>query len=298
MPDLHDRINDVFGEEPPHRPLEEHLANGHRAVRRRRLATGAGTLAVLAVVGGAAYAVQDTGGGDRRGDPVTTQAPTGTPDPETELVEQCHEKETKGSPASYLWRGGEPQVMASIDSWDGYTKAYLRSGNGKFWAECYVEDGHGTLMPAQRIAPDARVSNLGYGYGVGKACRPAREDCRRFVATHEGRRDPAVARIEVRFLDGRWERADTNEGYYYLEHVGTLPDDITWSKDELPLRNGESIDDVINRIKLFGADGELIAYWDASQNRNGINAPNGKEVAEIEDFPMIQSKLAGPEKDR
>ncbi len=118
------------------------------------------------------------------------------------------------------------------------------------------------------------------------------------MATHEGRRDPAVARVEVRFFDGKWEKVDTNEGYYYVEHVGALPADITWGKDGMPLRNGDNIDDVINRIRLLDADGNLIASWAASQNRNGVNAPNDAGVGDLEDFPMIQSKVAGPAGDR
>ncbi|KQZ66763.1 hypothetical protein [Nocardioides sp. Root151] len=306
MPDLHDRFDTLFDDEPQHRPLDVHLANGHRALRRRRLSTGAAALAVMTVIGGGAYAVQGDPdkGNDRDTTTVASQTPDTTPsDPNQQIVETCHEADGRNGGTKYLWRGGAPEVMASIVTYDGNTRAYLRSGNQKFWGECYIDRGSSEafVMPAYRIAPDPQISNLGYGYGVGQACDPDRDvvpGCGKFVATHEGRRDPAVARVEVRFFDGKWEKVDANEGYYYVEHVGTLPDDITWAKDGMPLRNGQNIDDVINRIKLFDADGTLIAYWDASQNRNGINAPNDAGVGELEDYPMIQSKLAGPDGDR
>ncbi|KRF20877.1 hypothetical protein ASG90_00125 [Nocardioides sp. Soil797] len=304
MPDLHDRIDGLFGDEPEHRPLDVHLAEGHKALRRRRAASGVGALVVLAVLGGTGYAVQGHSGDGRDAGHDTVASPTADPEPpdaDQTLVEACHDADNRNAAATYLWRGGEPEVMASLVTWDDHTRAYLRSGNRKYWGECYVApDGDGALAPAFRIDQDPDLAPQGGGYGIGQACAANRyvvRDCRTFVASQDGRRDPEVARVEARFMDGQWERTDTNEGYYFLEHVGNLPDDITWDKDGQPVRDGNQIDDVINRIKLFNADGELIAYWDASQNANGPNRPNDKGVAELDAYPLIQSRLAGPDGD-
>ncbi len=62
--DLHESLTEGFGPEPPHRPVADRLAAGHRAVRRRRLAgsvvaVAAATaigLGVTAILGGGATA--------------------------------------------------------------------------------------------------------------------------------------------------------------------------------------------------------------------------------------------------
>ena len=87
--DLREELDRSFGDGPAHRPLGDRLEAGHRTLLRRRLATGAAMVAVLAVIG---TVVGVTGpGGDsasRRLDPatqdsttpaVTTEVQTSTP---------------------------------------------------------------------------------------------------------------------------------------------------------------------------------------------------------------------------
>ncbi len=65
--ELHDLIDGSFGDGPEHRPVDDRVTAGRRAVARRRMATAAGTAAVLAIVGAGAWL---TGGdADRAGDP-------------------------------------------------------------------------------------------------------------------------------------------------------------------------------------------------------------------------------------
>lgn len=55
--EIHDEIEKSIGEGPPQSPVLDQLGLGKAAVRRRRLVTGAASMAVLAAVGGSAYAV-------------------------------------------------------------------------------------------------------------------------------------------------------------------------------------------------------------------------------------------------
>ncbi len=60
--DLRDRLGRSFGDGPTHRPLDDRLAAGHRALLRRRVGTGLVALAAVAVLG-SSYAL--AGGNDR-----------------------------------------------------------------------------------------------------------------------------------------------------------------------------------------------------------------------------------------
>jgi hypothetical protein len=59
--DLREALGQGFGPEPPHRPVHDRLEGGHRAVRRRRIATAIVTVAVAGVVGVGAVAVLGEG---------------------------------------------------------------------------------------------------------------------------------------------------------------------------------------------------------------------------------------------
>jgi hypothetical protein len=79
--ELHESLTRGFGPEPPHRPVTDRLAAGQRAVRRRRLAGAAVTVAVASVVGlGATMVANGNGGGN---DQVATD-PTSTTEPAVE----------------------------------------------------------------------------------------------------------------------------------------------------------------------------------------------------------------------
>lgn len=74
--DLGRRIDRSFADGPDHRPLEQRIRAGRRALLRRRLASGAATLAVLGAVG-TAYAVLPTGSGVRTGEVAVDPSPPG-----------------------------------------------------------------------------------------------------------------------------------------------------------------------------------------------------------------------------
>ncbi|MFC6287338.1 hypothetical protein ACFP3Q_08185 [Nocardioides sp. GCM10027113] len=68
----------AIGGGPPHVPVEQPLAAGRRALRRRRLTRGAGTLAAVAIIGtGAAYLAPDV---EVQGAPPVAQQETLEPD--------------------------------------------------------------------------------------------------------------------------------------------------------------------------------------------------------------------------
>ncbi|HEY3528731.1 MAG TPA: hypothetical protein VGK78_06235 [Nocardioides sp.] len=81
--DLGDRLEQALGDGPPHRPVEEHLVAGRRAVRRRRRTATVGAAAALVVLGVAPVLLQPSSGAGGGGPdptplptPTTTEAPT------------------------------------------------------------------------------------------------------------------------------------------------------------------------------------------------------------------------------
>ncbi|GAA5143012.1 hypothetical protein GCM10023340_07510 [Nocardioides marinquilinus] len=80
--DLAARIDRSFGDGPAPQPPHTHLRAGRRALLRRRVATGAGALAVLAVVGAgvAISGLADDGGGSGTGPSGQEPGPAAAPD--------------------------------------------------------------------------------------------------------------------------------------------------------------------------------------------------------------------------
>ncbi|WP_248583438.1 hypothetical protein [Nocardioides sp. InS609-2] len=79
--DLRDRLGRSFGDGPSHRPLDDRLVAGHRALFRRRIGTSLAALAVVVVVG-SSYAL--AGGNDRAIEPpgpATATSPSPDPAP-------------------------------------------------------------------------------------------------------------------------------------------------------------------------------------------------------------------------
>ena len=78
---LREELDGSFGAGPAHRPVEETLRSGRRALRRRRLGVAAGALALIASIG-TVYAVAADGPGARTtGEVVTDPMPSPTPTP-------------------------------------------------------------------------------------------------------------------------------------------------------------------------------------------------------------------------
>ena len=85
--DLRDSIEGSFGDGPGHRPIDERLAAGRRALRRRRVFTASGTVAAVAAVALSPAAVSHVNGATDGQVPVTRPSPHATlqsasPEPE------------------------------------------------------------------------------------------------------------------------------------------------------------------------------------------------------------------------
>lgn len=77
MPDIADQIEAALGATPPAPAgIDETLAAGRKAVRRRRLAYGVGAAATALVIGGTAWALSPGDGGERTGHPGFSGEPS------------------------------------------------------------------------------------------------------------------------------------------------------------------------------------------------------------------------------
>ena len=83
MPDLMQRFEELRHNEPAHPPVRDRLDAGHRALRRRRTASGVATLAAVVVVGAGAWAL---GGGENAADPGPDFASEPTTSPSAATV--------------------------------------------------------------------------------------------------------------------------------------------------------------------------------------------------------------------
>lgn len=90
--DWHELIDRSFGDGPAHRPVEQRLAAGRRALRRRRIVVGAAAVALTVAAGSVAMAAQPS---DPRSVSPVVEQPDIRPDPPIDLV---------------AWTGSEWQV--------------------------------------------------------------------------------------------------------------------------------------------------------------------------------------------
>ena len=85
--DLGERLDASFDDGPPHRPVEERLAAGRRAVRRRRRWAIVGSVAVLAALSAGTVLLEPASGGGGGNDlPLPTPTSTVVPTPVHLLV--------------------------------------------------------------------------------------------------------------------------------------------------------------------------------------------------------------------
>lgn len=80
MSSVREELERSFGDGPGHRPVEERLVAGRRALRRRRLGSAAATIAVVAALGTTYAVAAPDHDGDRRGQVVIDPTPSPTPD--------------------------------------------------------------------------------------------------------------------------------------------------------------------------------------------------------------------------
>lgn len=124
--DLRDKFDSAFGAEPPARPVQDVVARGRRALRRRRIAVGAGALAVAALAA--------TQLGQITGDPTTSPAPLGhpTPTPTLGAAALAEQKLTEAVPVDGSWRQGcDGAGQPKCDAYEqGLALVGLRPGGG------------------------------------------------------------------------------------------------------------------------------------------------------------------------
>ena len=239
MPDLHDRIDGLFADEPEHATDPTvHLRTGRRALRRRRITTGAARPR-----GGRRPRHHDLGGGRLRTTPRAATAFTATRSAEPD----GRTRPTRGAP-------GRPR---------GVRRGVPRPGPATCCGGPGDAGGDGLrrrlARPAPRLPPLGGPRVLGDvrrglrrrgAYAMRHADRAqrvlqprllllvragaARRACGSPTAAYyaislDGRRDPKVAAIEATFFDGTRVRSRTDEGYYLLGRRGRLPAGTAWA---------------------------------------------------------------------
>lgn len=102
MDDLREHLDASIGAGPPHRDLAPLLAAGRRAVRRRRIASGAAVVAVVGVIGTTLAVGQGTP--DAARDLPATGQSSATTDPSPSDDDPS---EARTEPPAYHWQAGE-----------------------------------------------------------------------------------------------------------------------------------------------------------------------------------------------
>jgi hypothetical protein len=163
--DLQEQLETGFGDEPPHRPIQERIAAGRRAVRRRRRFVTVGTITALAALAlGPVLLRPDTGAGGGGGiDPPTpVPAPiTAAPTPVHLLVAPAHDVRADTPPVLYLFgrmfkRDRDVTVLATYGEIDNSTShprgaAIVKVGGKTLWVA--VVGNEPDRLVAQREAP-------------------------------------------------------------------------------------------------------------------------------------------------
>jgi hypothetical protein len=268
--EFRERYATAVADEPP-RPSVEHdvaVARGRHLLRRRRIAAGASAcLAVVAIVGGAAFvrgAEHDDG-----------SAPALLPSPKSEwmsdaqLFDECRRGErTRRVDAARMYSAGPPIVKASSFGPEGGS-AMLESADGRYWGWCRITPSYPerTGMAALSSSiPRGRESHYfsGPGCAVGEGDLAA-GDCRQFMMSWAGRLPLEVATMVFVMGNGEHVRLAGNDGYFVLEYLGELPRGVWLRQDgQLPFsfepyRSIKYLDANGNDLTRHPGDGPWIA---------------------------------------
>ena len=106
--ELHEEIDRSFGHGPAPRSVEDRIHAGHRALLRRRLASGFAALAVVIAMGGTAWALAPGGGPSATGTMIATD-PSPAPSPKESATPAPWEP---GTPVRYV--DGELQIRPGV----------------------------------------------------------------------------------------------------------------------------------------------------------------------------------------
>ena len=148
--DLKNAIDESFGGGPAHRPMEDRLRAGRRAVRRRRTVVSGVVAAAMAGIVGAASAVTGAGTAQRELHPATNDADT---------ITACADATPGSDTKELFFSSGTPTVLARA-AVDERVTAVLLSADGKLWGDCRIdytgrrEDGDGVTVYEMDPPPD------------------------------------------------------------------------------------------------------------------------------------------------
>jgi hypothetical protein len=108
--DVRDELEAAFAGEPAHRPIDDRLVSGRRALRRRRLSAGVAAAATVAAIAGAA-AVTGLGDSPTGSDSGVTTNPT-----DTRAIDQARAPWAQLSPTGEVKLGPEVEEVRRIDN--------------------------------------------------------------------------------------------------------------------------------------------------------------------------------------
>jgi hypothetical protein len=159
--DLGERLEAGIGEEPPHRPVEDRLAAGRRALRRRHRLVAVGVVAAAAVALGLLLLRPADGPGGGIDPPLPTPSRTDSPTPVHLLVAPPRYVHAGTPPVLYLYgrmfkRDHDVTVLATYGEIDTSTRhpqgaAIVTVGGRTSWVA--VAGDEPERLDAQREAP-------------------------------------------------------------------------------------------------------------------------------------------------
>lgn len=148
MSQLFEEIDRSFGDGPAHRPVEERVVAGRKALVRRRVASGAVGLVVVAALGGGAWALAPGGSPTTDGTNIASD-PTASP---SEITGQTWEDNI---PVRYL--DGELQIRPGVVVHEHIENPYGYQAPRK-------SDAVDITFEGQRIWVIAELTKNGFGY--------------------------------------------------------------------------------------------------------------------------------------
>jgi hypothetical protein len=254
--DLKNAIDESFGGGPSHRPMEDRLRAGRRAVRRRRaVVSGVVALTMVGIVGAASAVTGGSGSAHRELHPATNDADT---------ITACDRATPRSAAKDAFLASGAPRVLvrAAVDE---RATAVLLSADGTFWGDCRIDytgrrEGGAGITVYEMDPPPGPAGGFmgGFGYEGGWGCRADNElvpaDCDTISFSVVERRSEDVARVEVELINGAKLSTAAERGFYAFEYRGAT--------DLRPVnKNGSTkpIDDLVQRLQFYDADGTLIA---------------------------------------
>ena len=276
--DLKNAIDDSFGGGPAHRPMQDRLRAGRRAVRRRRTVISGVVAATMAGIVGAASAVTGAGTAQRELHPATNDADT---------ITACADATPGSDTKELFFASGTPTVLARA-SVDERVTAVLLSADRKLWGDCRIdytgrrEDGDGVTVYEMHPTPDPNGGVMaGFGYEGGWGCPADNElvppDCDTISFSLMERRSDEVARVDVDLLNGEHLTTRATNGFYAFEYEGPAGDLRPVNKDGVT----EPMEDLVQRLQFFDADGTLIA----EETADGVTPTRG--VPRISGLPQL-----------